>query len=334
MKLKGTVVAVVVLLASAWSLAARAGSLTTEVIGIFPRDAAEFAFADLQQARSLAWFPELQKQVLPDRLRQFEQLLASPGMDRESRVEEVAWAVVSSGSPPQSSENSGAPAVVETVIVALGQFSPESIEAYFKVHKSAAVKVRDYFLYPLSGGSGGGDSFVCFMDSTTAVLGGRKELETVIRIRYNEEQSLLSNTDLAPLILEANGHGVVWGVLSGPRARAEVQELVPLVAQFPQSQQLLSKVRAFTVEIDADRGIRSRFAAVLAPSDDASILAALLQADLHHQASATGNSSRDVSALLDYAEVAPSGDRMDVTLELTDDQAAGLLQSGSFSIHK
>src|SRR5580700_6374342 len=122
MNLRMLVVAVPVLLASALSPVARAGSLPSEVVGIFPRDAAQFAFADLRQARSLAWFPELQKQVLPDQLRQFEQLLASPGMDRGSLVEELAWAMVSSGSQPQPSQGSGTPAGEETVIVALGQF--------------------------------------------------------------------------------------------------------------------------------------------------------------------------------------------------------------------
>jgi len=325
---------VALLLASALSPVARAGSLTTEVVGIFPRDAAEFAFADLRQARSLAWFPELQRQVLPDQLRQFEQLLASPGMDRDSLVEELAWAVVSSGSQPQPSQSSGAPAAEETVIVALGQFSPESTDAYFKAQKRTVVNVRDYLLYPLSGGYGDKGLFFCFMDSTVAVLGGRKELERVIGIRYGEEQSLLSNTDLAPLISQSNGRSVVWGALSAPQARLEMQELVPLIQEFPQSQQLLSKLLAFTLEIDAGTGIQARFEVVCASSDDASIFAALLQGDLRYQASRAGKSNQDVPGFFDQAKVAPSGDRLDVTLELTDDQVVSLIQSNTFAIHQ
>jgi hypothetical protein len=328
------VVAVALLLSSALSPAALAGSLTTEVVGIFPRDTAQFAFADLRQARSLAWFPELQKQVLPDQLRQFEQLLASPGMNRDSLVEELAWAVVGSGSQPQPSQDGGAPAGEETVIVALGQFSPASTDAHFKAQKRAVVKVRDYFLYPLGGGYGDKGLFFCFMDSTVAVLGGRKQLERVISIRYGEEQSLLSNTDLAPLISQSNDRSVVWGALSAPQARLEMQELVPLIQQFPQSQLLLSKLRAFTLEIDAGTGIQSRFEAVCASSDDASTFAALLQADLRYQASRADKSNQGLIGFLGQAKVAPSGDRLDVTLDLTDDQVVDLLQSNSFSIHK
>jgi hypothetical protein len=334
MNLKVFAMTVAVLLASALSSVAHAGSLTTEVVGIFPRDAAEFAFADLRQARSLAWFPQLQRQVLPDQLRQFEQLLASPGMDRDSRIEELAWAVVPSRSQAQPSEGSGAPNGDETVVVALGQFSPESTNAYFKAQKRTVVEVRNYFLYSLSGSSGDGGLFFCFVDSTVAVLGGRKELERVIGILHGEEESLLSNSDLAPLISQADRHSVVWGVLSAPGAQKEMKELLPLVEQFPQAQQLLSKVRAFTIEIDAGTGFESRFDAVCESSDDADILGALLQADLRYQASQAGNSNQDVTSFLGQAKVWPLGDRLDVTLDLTDNQVVSLLQRGAFSIHK
>ncbi len=88
-----------VFLTSALSPVARGGSLSTEVIGMFPRDTGEFAYADLRQARTLTWFPQLQKQVLPDSLRQFEQLLASAGVDPNSQVEELAWALMPVGLP-------------------------------------------------------------------------------------------------------------------------------------------------------------------------------------------------------------------------------------------
>lgn len=325
--------AVAVLLACGLSPVARAGSPTPEVVSVFPRDAAAFAFVDLQQARSLAWFPELQKRVLPDQLRQFEQLLASPEMDRHSLVEEMAWAVVSSGSQVQPSQGGDAPTDDETIIVALGQFSPESISSYFKAHKRSVLQERNYSLYPLSG-AGDGGLFFCFVDSTEAVLAGRKELERVIGILSNEEQSLLSNTDIAPLILQSNGRSVLWAVLSAPRARQEMQELVPLVEEFPQAQQLLSKVRAVTLEIEAGSGIQSVFDAVCTSSDVAKTFAVLLQADLRYQASQAAKSSQDVTAFLDQAEVDPSGDSLDVTLHLTDDQVVGLLQNGTFSVRK
>jgi hypothetical protein len=331
MNLKVLIVAVIVLTSFAWSSLARAGSLTAEVIGIFPRDVAEFAFADLQEARSFAWFPELQKKVLPDQLRQFELFLASPGMDRDSRVEQLAWAAAPPSSASQASQ--AATAGQETVIVAVGQFSPESTAAYFKAHKRNVKNVRDYILYPLNGGSGDGGSFVWFINSTVAVLGERKELERVISINDNEEPSLLSNPSLAPLISQANSHSVIWGVLNASRANLEMQSILPFLAGFSQVQPLFTKVHAFTIEIDADRGTRSTFEAICASPDDASTFATLLQAALLYQASLPDQSNQGMTALLSQAKVAASVDRLDVTVALTDDQVVGLLQSNGISGH-
>jgi hypothetical protein len=331
MNLKLVFVAVIVLVSFACASVACAGSLPSEVIGIFPPDVAEFAVADLQRAHSLPWFPQLQKKVLPDQLRQFELFLASPGMDRDSRVERLAWALVpgsSASQPPQ-----GVTGSQETVIVALGQFSPESTAAYFKARKRTVVSVRDHFLYPLNGGSGDGGTLVWLVGSTVAVLGERKELERVIGINDNEEPNLLSNRSLAALISQANPHSVIWGVLNSSRANLEMQAILPGLAGFSQSQQLFSKVHAFTLEIDADQGTQSTFQAICASPDDANMFATLLQAALLYQASRADQPNQDMTALLSQAKVAASTDRLDVTLALTDDQVVDLLQRNGLSSH-
>lgn len=332
MNRKVLIAAVIVLASLAWSSLARAGSPTAEVIGVFPRDVAEFAFADLQQARSLAWFPELQKKILPDQLRQFELFLASPGMDGDSRVEQLAWAAAAPR-PSASQPSPDATASQETLIVAMGQFSPESTAAYFKAHKRNVANVRDHILYPLNGGSGVGGTFVWFINSTVAVLGERKDLERVISINDNQEPSLLSNPSLAPLISQANSHSVIWGVLNESRASLEMQAILPSLAGFSQVQQLFSKVQAFTIEIDADRGTRSTFEAICASPDDAHTFATLLQTALLYQASLPDQSKQGVTALLSQAKVAASADRLDLTVALTDDQVVGLLQGNGLSGH-
>jgi len=331
MNFKVLFTAAILLGSMVWSSAARAGALPTEVIGIFPPDVAEFAFTDLRQARSMAWFPQLQRKVLPDQLRQFELFLASPGMDRDSRVEQVAWAMVPSSTASEFSQD--AAASQETVVVALGQFSPESTAAYFKARKRTAVNVRDHFLYPLNGGSGDGGNLVWFVNSTVAVLGERKELEKLIGINDNEGASLLSNRSFATLISQANPRSVIWGVLNASRANVEMQAILPTLAGFSQSQQLFSKVRAFTLEIDADRGTQSIFEVICASPDDASMFASLLQAAVLYQASRVDQPHQDMTALLSQAKVAASTDRLDVTLALTDGQVVDLLQRNGFSPH-
>jgi hypothetical protein len=328
MILKMLFVTTIILASFACSSVARAGALPTEVIGIFPPDVAEFAFADLQQARSLAWFPQLQKKVLPDQLRQFELFLASPGMDRDSRIEQLAWALVPRPSASQSPQDGTGSQ--ESVIVALGQFSPESTAAYFKARQRTVVNVRDHSLYPLNGGSGLGGTLVWFVNSTMAVLGERKELERVIHISDNEEPNLLSNSILASLISQANPRSVIWGVLNASSASVEMQALLPVLAGFSQAQQLFSKVHAFTLEIDADLGTQSTFEAICASPEDAITFAALLQAASLFQSSRDDQPDQGMTALLSQAKFAASTDRLDVTLALTDDQVVDLLQRNGF----
>src|ERR1700720_1461886 len=168
---------------------ASAGRLAADTIALFPKEIGEFAYADLKKARTLSWFPQLQEQLLPDRFRQFERFLASAGIDPNSQVEELAWAMVPTA-PANGAAQNAAPASEEVVGVALGTFRPESAEAYFKAQKMAAVKVRNYSLYAFGGGSGAENLFFFFIDSNTAAFGQRKELEKLIAVRYGEERGL------------------------------------------------------------------------------------------------------------------------------------------------
>src|ERR1700726_2778744 len=73
---------------------ARAGRLAADTIALFPKEIGEFAYADLKKARTLRGSPQLREQVLPDPFEQFERFLASAGIDRHPKVEELAWGLV------------------------------------------------------------------------------------------------------------------------------------------------------------------------------------------------------------------------------------------------
>src|SRR5277367_5348620 len=143
---------------------AQASRLGADVIGMFPKNVGEFAYADLKKARTLKWFPQLQEQMLPDRFRQFEKFLASAGVDPNSQVEELVWGMVAEGvSDKAAGTNSSAvPTGEEVVGVALGNFNPDTTEAYFKKQKLPTFKVRNYTMYAFGSGSGPNDLFFLF----------------------------------------------------------------------------------------------------------------------------------------------------------------------------
>ena len=322
--------AVMTVLAACCALSpmARAGTLGTDVIGMFPKEIGEFAYADLRQARTQTWFPQLKQQMLPARFRQFERLLASAGIDPNAQVDEIAWALV----PVVGSEANAVPTSEQVVGIALGSFRPEVAEMYFQAQKLPLVKVRTFSMYAFSSASGPGDLFFFFIDSNTAAFGQRRELEKLIAVRFGEAEGLLANTQLAPLILQANGSAAVWSVMNAAYTRLAMQQLAPETAQFPQAQQLISKLRALTMQIIVRTDVQARFQALCATPDDANTFAALLQAGLMYRRYQAGTSHPEMAALLDQASVTPAGDRLDLRLTLTQAQVQALIAQNTFSI--
>jgi hypothetical protein len=339
----GTVIVATVLAGSAMTRA-HASTLSSDVIGMFPQNIGEFAYANLKEARSLSWFPQLKQQMLPARFKQFEQFLTSAGIDPNSQVEEVAWATVGAP-PPPAAQNAPAnggngakqpaapgPGSEQILGVALGSFRPEAAEAYFTAQKLPVVKVRNFSLYAFGGGSGPADLFFFFLDSNTAAFGQRQQLERLLAIRAGEEQGMLTDSKMLPLINEANGSGVVWAVLNSAYAQLAMQQLAPEAGQFPQAQQLVSRLRALSIQIIAGSGVQARFQSVCASPDDANTFAALLQAGLLYKRYQVGNSNPDLASLLDSTSITPAGDRLNVRLTLTDDQMLSLIRRNTFAV--
>src|SRR6201987_3017151 len=222
-----------------------AGSLSTGVIGLFPKQVGEFAYADLKTARKYPWFPKLREQLLLSKFRQFEQFLTSSGVDPNSQVEELAG-----GGLPVSKAGGE-----DVVGVALGPFDPSSTEAQFKAKKLPSVEYHGYHLWAYGSGSGEGDILFTFLDSNTAAFGHRSALEQLIDVRTGGAESLMSNDQLFPLINEANGRGTILAVLNQRNTHLAMQQLLPQANQFPQAAASGNRFPATTISVDADSGV-------------------------------------------------------------------------------
>src|ERR1700675_4370568 len=310
---------------------ARAGRLGADIIALFPKEIGEFAYADLKKARTLKWFPQLQEQMLPDRFRQFEKFLASAGVDPNSQVEELAWGLVPEGvtSKTSGTGSSAVPTGEQIVGVALGNYNPDSTEAYFKKQKLPTFKARNYTLYAFGTGAGANDLFFFFIDSSTAAFGHRSVLEKMVEVRSGAEEGLLRNDKLLPLISEANGNGIVWAVLNPAYTRLAMQQLAPEVEQFPEAAKLVSRMQNMLINVSASSGIDGKFQAICGSPEDANTMAQLLQAGLLYKRY-QAKDNPDMADMLDKARVLPSGDRVILNLTLTDDQMASLIKHNTF----
>src|ERR1700688_3182133 len=310
---------------------ARAGSLGSDILSMFPKDSGELAYADLKEARQFPWFNQLKEQMLPAKFREFETFRSSAGVDPNTQVTELAWALVP-GKATVDNPGGAVPGTEQIVGIALGQFQPASAEAYFTAKKLPIVKIRTFSLFAFGGGSGPNDLFFFFIDSNTAAFGQRQQLEKMIGVRFGEGQGLYANTDFSALVDQANGSGTVWAVLNPAYTRLAMQQLVPETAQFPAAAQLTSKLKAMTISIKGSSGVDAKFEAVCGSTDDANTFAALLQAGLMYRKYQVGSTNPDLGALLDSASIVPAGDRLDVKLALTDDQMQSLIKRNTFVV--
>jgi hypothetical protein len=313
---------------------ARAGRLGTDVIALFPKEIGEFAYADLKKARSQKWFPQLQEQMIPERFRQFEKFLASAGVDPNSQVDELAWGLVAEGMSGKaaSAGSSAVPTGEEIVGVALGSYNPNSTEAYFKQQKLPTFKARGYTLYSFGGGSGANDLFFFFIDSNTAAFGHREILEKMVGVRFGEEEGLLTNDRLFPLINEANGSGVVWAVLNPAYTRLAMQQLAPEVEQFPEAAKLVARMQNLIINVDASSGIDGKFQAVCGSTQDANTLGQLLQAGFLYKRYQAQKDNPELADLLDQVRITPAGDRVTLRMSLSDDQMTSLIRKNTFAL--
>jgi hypothetical protein len=313
---------------------ARAGRLGSDVIALFPKDVGEFAYADLKKARTLKWFPQLRDQMIPERFREFEKFLASAGVDPNSQVDELAWGLVPEGMTAKT-EGTGSAAVPtgeEIAGVALGNFNPDSTEAYFKQQKLPTFKSRGYTLYAFGTGSGPNDLFFFFIDSSTAAFGHRTILEKMIEVRFGGEEGLLRNDKLFPLINEANGSGVVWAVLNPAYTRLAMRQLAPEVEQFPEAAKLVARMQNMIINVDASNSVDGKFQAICGSTDDANTLGQLLQAGFLYKRYQAQKDNPDLAQLLDQAQVTPSGDRVVLRISVSDDQMSSLIQKNTFAL--
>jgi len=319
------IAAAAVSLFAAWAAMpqrASAGTLSTDVIGMFPKEVGEFGYADLKSARQYAWFPQLREQLLPSRFRDFEKFLISAGVDSSSQVDEIAWA----GIPVSKGEGE------DYIGVALGAFNPSAAEDRFKQQKLARIDEHGFHLYAFGSGTGGGSILFTFVDVNTAVFGSRAALEKMLDVRTGAAPSLLTDDTLYPLINEANGNGIIWGVLNQKFTKMAMQQLVPQTSQFPQVAVIVGRMKAMTILVTADKNLDMQFQAVCGSTDDANLMNAALQAGILMRRVQASQGNPDLATALDQITVKPTGDRLKVDVPVSQDQLLSLIRDRTFAM--
>jgi hypothetical protein len=330
----GRIVAACALFVMAILLAkpAKAGGVSADTLALFPKNTGEIGYVDLKKARSEKWFPALREQILPERFKQFEKFLASAGVDPNSQVDELVWGLVADATTKNDKGvATDIPSSELTVGIALGNYNPETTEAYFKQQNLSVTKLENYTLFAFGSGSGAGDLYFFFLDSTKAVFGHKPLLEKLLDIRLGKEDGLLRNTQMYNIINEVNGSGVVWAVLDPGYTRLAMGQLAPEVQQFPEAAALVQRMQAMIITANASSGVDAKFQAVCGSSGDANTLSQLMAAGLLYKKYQASKDNPELAQLLDQSNVTPSGDRVVIALTVSDDQMTSLIRRNTFA---
>jgi hypothetical protein len=320
------------MMVAAMATPAKASGVSADTIALFPKNTGEIGYVDLKKARGEKWFPALREQILPERFRQFEKFLASAGVDPNSQVDELVWALVPDAmNKDDKGASTGVPSSEETVGIAMGSYNPDTTEAYFKQQNLATTKLGDFTLYAFGSGSGGGDLYFFFLDSSKAVFGHKTQLDRLMNIRVGKEDGLLRNDQMYNLINEVNGSSVVWAVLDPGYTRLAMSQLAPEIQQFPEAATLVQKMQAMIITATAGSGVDSKFQAVCGSTQDANTLSQLMSAGLLYKKYEASKDNPDLAQLLDQANVSPSGDRVVIALSVSDDQMTSLIRRNTFA---
>lgn len=312
-----------------------AGTIDASVIGMFPKEASDIGYADLSQARELPWYPQFAAQVVPVALFGFEQFLRQVQMRQTSSIDEIAWASVAS-EPPNLDASPPSPNAArdgQTVVVATGDFDTATITACLESKNIPSTQFGSYLLYSSGAGAGSSNVFFTLLDAHTIVFGPFAPLERVLKVRDGEQDSLLQNEPMMALIESADRNAIFWGVLNSGGAVRAIDRLVPEAANFPQSRDLLGKLKEVLITVRPQDDLELDFQVETPSPNDAGLISQLLQAGvlLRLYQSKNENNSDLVNAL-DELRIVANGNRLEISLDLTNDQILGLIEHNTFSM--
>jgi hypothetical protein len=293
---------------------ARAQSLPDSTLALYPPEAGELAFADLHTLRQSPHYRIIHDSYFPPRLRQLESQALSMGIDYEAQAQQVSWAylVTPSGG-------------IELISISEGNFAPSTVMDRARALKLTSSEFAGKTVIAMGQNEAGQAFALAFPESSKLVFGTRDQVEALLTRASTGSPGFLQNQTLSPLLLEANGRGSVWSVMDQRFAALEIRTIAPDAAGRPEAQTLLNNLRAAVARATLGNDLSSTASFLCNDASQAALLAAVAQAGFALYATAESNQNPDMAAALHAAVVQQQGERVELTLNLTQSQVGTLL---------
>jgi hypothetical protein len=311
------------------SPALHAGTLSSSIISMFPKDVGELGYADLGHARNFPWFPQFQSQLVPVSVLGFEQFIENAQVQHPPSIDQVVWARIS-----LSSRESGhlKPGSGQLVAVAAGQFDVETIKSFLDSRNAPTIQVGSEVVYSSQTDLGMSEGYFALLDNETIAFGPLEGLKRILGIRAGDEGNLSQNAEMMASINKASTDAVFWGVLDSSGAEAAMQHLIPEAMKFPQANELVKRLKELLISVRASSNIEVEFQADSASPNDAVVLSQLLEAGLLSKRYQSGQYDPELAKTLDSIQISPNGSHLDVFLHISDDQMLMVIEHNAFSV--
>lgn len=296
------------------ALPLHAQSLSDSIIGLYPAEAGELAFADLHTLRQSPHYKILHDSYLPARVRDLERQALTLGIDFEAQAQQLSWAYLVSPSGG-----------IELISVAEGSFAPSTVFDRARNMKLAVAEAAGQPLLAMGQNDAGQAFALAFADPGKMVYGARDQVEAMLTRAAQGAPGFQQNQALAPLVREANGRGAIWSVMDQRFAVLEVRSIAPDITGRPEAQTLFDNVRAAVARATLTGDLTSNASVLCSDPSQAALLAAIAQAGFALYATQEANVNPDMASTLRAAVVQQSGERVDLKLDLNQSQVGMLL---------
>jgi len=293
---------------------ARAQSLPDSTLALFPPEAGELAFADLHTLRQSPHYRIIHDAYFPIQVRQLESQALSMGIDYEAQAQQLSWANLATPSGG-----------FELISITEGNFAPSTVADRARALRLPSSEVAGKTVFGMGQNAQGQAFALAFADSSKLIFGARDQVEALLNRASTGAPGFLQNEALSRLILEVNGRGSIWAVMDQRFAALEIRNLAPDAANRPETQTLLSNLRAAVARASLGNDLSSSASFLCNDASQAALLAALAQAGFSLYATAEANQNPDMAAALHAAVVRQQGERVELTLSLTQSQIGTLL---------
>jgi hypothetical protein len=292
---------------------APAAQLSTDARGAIPHDVQQLVVVDYRAMQNSNAAMDLRERVMPPELKQLEEALRKSGLNENHDVDQLAFALF---------RPSGASELLSTVGVAQGQFPVQDILANFRKDKLKATLVRTNRLYPLSKAG----MYICFVDPSTMVFGGKDAVEKALDARDGVIPSLLTNQSMMDAMRSVDTEPL-WSILDEKGTQTMMRQVLGEAGSLTDFESVRKRLQASWYSMDFQHGVKFDLTISTGDSFAAATVSSLLSAAILVR---KVSGSEAEKAALSATDIGSSSGKLTVHFSTTESQFDSLLHSPLF----